>query len=108
MDEERTKIMEMVAAGTISVEEADQLLEALDAAPADGETQRLDAPQPAERPAPPQPDRGAGNWSLDQLMQMRMFGVDSAFIREMREAGFGDLSLDKLIEMGVHGVDADF
>ena len=41
MDEERFKIMQMLADGTITTDEADLLLEALEAAPA----------EPSQRPA---------------------------------------------------------
>jgi len=109
MDEERFKIMQMLADGTITTDEADLLLEALDAAPAEpvaatGQTQRI-TPQ---REASEQPATTFANLTLDQLIELRTHGVDPDFIKEMREAGLGDLSFEQMLEASIHGVDPDF
>ncbi|MDQ2999119.1 MAG: hypothetical protein M3R61_18975 [Chloroflexota bacterium] len=109
MDEERFKIMQMLADGTITTDEADLLLDALDAAPAEpvaatGQTQRI-APQ---RESPAQPPTTFANLTLDQLIELRTHGVRPDFIREMREAGLGDLSFEQLLEAGIHGVRPEF
>ena len=44
----------------------------------------------------------------DELIELRIHGVDANFMREMRDLGLGDLSLQEFKEMAIHGVDADF
>src|SRR6185295_5079852 len=106
MDEERYKIMQMLADGTITTDEADLLLEALEAAPvetaaATGQTQRI---APPWRETPKQPARAFANLTLDQLIELRMHGVDPAFIQGVREVGLTDLTFEQLLEAGIHGV----
>ena len=89
MDEERFKIMQMLADGTITTDEADLLLEALEAAPAEpiaatGQTQRI---APPWRETPKQPARTFANLTLDQLIELRIHGVDPEFIQGVREVG---------------------
>ena len=110
MDEERFKIMQMLADGTITTDEADLLLEVLEAAPAEptaatGPTQRI---APPSRETLIQPARTFANLTLDQLIELRIHGVDPEFIQEMRAAGLGDLSFDQLVEASIHGVRPEF
>jgi hypothetical protein len=89
MDEERFKLMQMLADGTITTDEADLLLEALEAAPAEptaatGQTQRM---APPWREMPKQPARTFANLTLDQLIELRTHAVDPDFIRKMRQLG---------------------
>ena len=108
MDEERQQIMEMLAAGTITADEADQLLEAITAErPAStGPTQRIDSQQP-DTPAGTATNVFA-NLSLDQIIQLRTYGVTPDYIRQFSEAGLTDLSFDQLLQLGIHNVDPDF
>jgi hypothetical protein len=39
---------------------------------------------------------------------MRIHGVTTAFVRQIRELGFADASVDDLVSMRIHGVSADF
>src|SRR5689334_2060678 len=111
MDEEREKIMTMLAEGTITVEEAYQLLEAIEAelpsAPpaATGQTQRIAPRQPA---AAGQAGNPFANLTIDQLIQLGTHGVDAEFIRGVRQLGVTPLSFRQLLEMGIHGVDPEF
>ena len=72
MDEERAKIVSMLAEGTITVEEAYQLLDAIDAAElaapaaATGQTQRIE-PQPRSEVSG-QAGNLFANLTLDQLI----------------------------------------
>src|SRR6266496_6599135 len=112
MDEEREKIMNMLAEGTITVEEAYQLLDAIEAdqpaAPsrATGRTERIE-PQPRSE-ADSQAGNIFANLTLDQLIQLRMHGVSPEFIRGVRAAGLKDLSFEQILELGIHRVDAEF
>src|SRR5690349_16754688 len=112
MDEEREKIVTMLAEGTITVEEAYQLLDAIEAAEpatqvaATGQAERMEPQRRAEVSGQ------AGNLfaklTLDQLIQLRMHGVSPEFIRGIRELGLTDLSFEQILELGMHGVDPGF
>src|SRR5689334_17013930 len=120
MDEERFKIMQMLADGTITTDEADLLLEVIEAAPpaATGETQRIAPPwreapkqpaarQPAEQ-APQQPARTFANLTLEQLIELRIHGVDPEFIQQLRDTELGDLTYEQILQAGTHGVRPEF
>src|SRR5687768_4910349 len=100
VDEERGRVLELVAAGRISVEEADQLLAALAE-----RSRRVEATETAEvrrpRPTPDAADRrpGGRKLSFDQLVQLGIHGIDPEFVRRIRRR-FPDLSFDRLIEFG--------
>jgi hypothetical protein len=111
MSEERRQVLEMLAAGKVTVEQANQLLEALEAAGRPSDTGELRAPaRQRERPAQRARPRDAffSNLTPDQLIEPRDHGVTPAFVREMRELGFTDLSPDDLVELRDHGVNAAF
>ncbi|HEU5097739.1 MAG TPA: hypothetical protein VFU22_01755 [Roseiflexaceae bacterium] len=106
MDGERVKIMQMLADGTITADEADLLLEAVEAAPAaTGQTQRIAPAQPETRQ---QPATIFANLTLDQLIELRTHGVDPKYIQAMRAAGLGDLPFGQLLEAGMHGVRPEY
>jgi hypothetical protein len=44
------------------------------------------------------------NATLDQLVQLRIFHIDDAFIAEAKRHGFTSLSIDKLVQLRVSGV----
>ena len=80
MDEERRRVLQLVAAGTITPDEAEQLLMALDAADEDT------PPPPAASPGiGTGQDRGpSNNLNARQLLDLRQ--------REMQALGFGNLA----------------
>ena len=104
MNEERQRILQMLADGKITPEQADQLLDALGS----DEPARSDewsAPrQESRRPR----ERRRGDPTLRILAKASMHGVTSDYIAEMRAAGYGDLTLEQLISMRIHGVTSDF
>jgi len=105
MSEERQKVLEMLAEGRLTPEQADRLLEAL------GSLGRgAPRPQPELRPsgADDRQGRFLSGLSADQLIKMRQHGVNPAFIQEMRDLGFTDLSVDQLVKLRIHGVNAEF
>jgi hypothetical protein len=105
MSEERQKVLEMLAEGRLTPEQADRLLEALGTA-----GQGAQRPQPEPRPGRtdnPQ-QRFLSGLTADQLIKMRQHGVNPDFIQEIRGLGFTDLNVDQLIKMRIHGVGPDF
>jgi len=100
MAEERWKVLEMLAAGTISVEQADQLLEAI-------------GPQPSPRTdirsntTPPTRTAGIGI-TVEELIELREHDVDADYLHAVRSAGFSGLSVEQIIELHEHEVDADY
>src|SRR4051794_41127783 len=111
MSEERRQVLEMLAAGKVTVEQANQLLEALGAAgrPTDTGEPRAPAHQrerAAQRGRPA--DAYFSNLAADQLVELRDHGVSPAFVRQMRELGFTDLSPNDLVKLRDHGVTPAF
>ena len=127
MDEERRKVLEMVAAGTITPDEANQLLEVLEGGGGDEARDPVAAGYAGagRQEAPP---RGPAAWQafegwganaafargmreagLDdlapaRLRELRRHGVKPEYVRELRESGFADVSIDNLIDLSNHGV----
>src|SRR6476620_9295542 len=84
MDGEDTRrILDLVAAGKLTVDEAERLLRAIEAPPA---------------PAPPAPagPPPVGRWpfSAQQLSGLRAVGVSPEWVRAWHDLGFRDLSVD--------------
>jgi bla regulator protein blaR1 len=112
MSEERQKVLEMLAEGRLTPEQADRLLEALGTA---GQGAPRPQPEPRQNPQGDQP-RGPehrqhgflAGLTADQLIEMRQHGVNPAFVQEIRSLGFRDISVDQLIELRDHGVTPDF
>ena len=109
MREERRKVLEMLAAGQVTPDQADQLLEAMGdtSAPAGWQGQR--PPSPVSNgddvaPSRPAPQR----LTMQDLIRLHDHGVDADYIRELRQLGLTDLSINQIIELSNHGVDPDF
>jgi len=56
----------------------------------------------------PQPVDESSAPTVDDIVQMKVHGIDGAFIKEMEAAGLRDLSADELVQLKIHGIDADF
>jgi hypothetical protein len=41
-------------------------------------------------------------------MSMRIHRVNAQFVKEMREAGYNNLTADELIQLRIHGVDGAY
>ena len=136
MSEGRALILEMLVAGRVTVEQADQLLEALGvaspAAPHEPVTQTGRQRRGDERTddffatlTPKQliklRDHGVSrafiermratglyDLSVDDFIDLHNNGITPRFVRDLREAGFTTLTRDELVEMYNHGVDAAF
>jgi hypothetical protein len=130
---ERTRVLEMVAKGTINIEQADQLLEALENAKTgqakDDEMptsagrggapwQRFGqdfprTPHPPTPPRPPQPPRapkgvGGGKLSFEQMIELGKYGVNANYLKQFSEAGLTDLSFEEIIELFKFGVRPEY
>ncbi len=119
MNEEREQILNMLAAGKISVDDAQQLLESLEKG-AGWKINSPTAPEPLRvEIAPPlkgkkqskhrsrKSRRGPVNL-IDQVLEMRIHGIDGRFVRGLHEMGFTDLTIDQLKQLGIHGVTPEY
>jgi hypothetical protein len=97
MQAERAKVLEMLAAGTVTVEQATQLLDAIGWEAPEGRG------RPGRQPAGPVP-----GFTTDELVALADNGVDASYLREAWAAGFRHLTADELIELHDHGVGADY
>jgi hypothetical protein len=130
---ERTRVLEMVARGTITIEQADQLLAALEqvsqqeapraepSRPAWQESGQakteyghewangMKPPRPLRPLRPPRPGRavGGGKMSFDQMIELGKYGISAEYVRKLADAGLTDLSFDEIIELGKFGVRAE-
>jgi hypothetical protein len=96
--QERTKILEMVAEGSLTVEQADQLLERLGV--------------PSQISAEKQPDKSENasefaTFTKEQLAALAAYDVDEAYIQALQEAGVRDLTVKQLISLKNYEVEAD-
>jgi hypothetical protein len=98
-NQERTKILEMVASGKLTIEQADQLLETLGAQSiADAE----------KRPDQSMPPAGFTNFTGEQMAALEVYEVDADYVRALQEAGLRDLTVKQLIALKNYEVDADY
>jgi len=49
-------------------------------------------------------DAGYPKISPDQLVSMRIHGVDADFVKQVRDHGYKDPSIDDLIDLRIHGL----
>ena len=92
-NQERTKILEMVASGKLTIEQADQLLERLGAQSlADAEKR----PDQSVLPA------GFTNFTGEQMAALADYEVDSDYIKALQEAGLRNLTVKQLIFLKKH------
>ena len=96
--QERTKILEMVAEGSLTVEQADQLLE------------RLGVPSQVSAEKQPDTSENASEFATftkEQLAALAAYDVDEAYIQALQEAGLRDLTVKQLISLKNYEVEAD-
>jgi len=127
VEDETKRILDQVAEGTLTVDEAVPLLEAL------RQGDRQQEPAGAERPTSPAsglapapvtapaaaigapaaregaPVRtGPGGLSFGALVELKQQGVTADFVRDLAIAGYTNLSAGTLVELRQQGVDARF
>lgn len=104
MNEERRQVLEMLAAGRITVEQAASLLEAVEP---QGE-RRGDSAYAGERRQEGRSARRPPRLTPSELAGFKALGVNAAYLQEMREAGYGDLSPEQLSQLKALGVTASY
>ena len=107
MSEERAQILEMLVAGRVTVEQAEQLLEALD-----GPYPSASRGAEAQAAAQPRGDEHTEDFfatlTTEQLVALRDSDVSRAFVEQMRAAGLNALSVEDLIEVHDEGITPHF
>lgn len=106
----RARILEMVKDGKISIEQADELLEALENA----------VPNTPAHASPLEPEHkprvevrisrstNGGKYNFEQMIELGKFGVSPKFIRQIAEVGLTDLGFEDVIELGKFGISPKF
>jgi hypothetical protein len=122
-NKERVKILEMVAAGKLSVEQAGELMDILGAKSATDAEKRSDQELRANkynqeamgkirgyRRAWDRGLRAAGlpNLTVEEIGALMNNGVSAEYIRALLETGLSDLTVKQIIRLKSHGVDPLF
>ena len=121
--QERLKILEMVAAGKLSVEQAGKLMDILGAKSTTDAEKRSDEELRANeytreamgriRGYRRSGDRGlriAGlpNLTVEEIGALASNGVNKEYIRDLRETGLGDLTVKQIISLMHNGVSTEY
>ena len=120
-NEERIKILEMVASGKLTVEQADQLMELFSAKSTSHVEKQPEQGQRASeytqeimgriRGYGKVVDRGLRATGIKwdkQITDLKMYGVSAAYVRALQEAGLGELTMGQITSLKNHGVDTDY
>ncbi len=109
MSEERIKVLQMLADGKLTAEQANQLLEALE------EDQALEVQDLPAQPEHTTADKDVlaadalhAAFTPDQLIAMRSVDMTPKYIQAMRESGYRDVNVKQLIDMRAVDVTPDF
>ena len=117
MNEERTMVLEMLAAGKITIEQATQLIEVLGEPSISAAEQWAGQRQHEERSTPrleplehvePLEHRRLRNFTFDQMIELSEHEVDPGYLRSLRDTGLTDLTVDEIIELSEHEVEPSF
>ena len=114
MNEERTKVLEMLAAGKITIEQANQLIDVLGEKPLSTEEgwpikrQRFESGEPVQPYREYQQAPGRTQFTFDQIIELSEHEVDPAYLTGLREAGLTDLTVEQIIELSEHGVEPSY
>jgi hypothetical protein len=121
-NEERIKILEMVAAGKLTVEQASQLMDLFSTKSTTDAAKRPDQGQRSGGYTQETIGRirgyrksgdtvlteaGLANFPARQIAALKNYGVDADYIRALQEAGLADLTVRQVISLYNYGVDAD-
>jgi hypothetical protein len=106
MTEERRQILEMLAAGRLTVEQANQLLDALEPEQSAKPAGPRSAGRQGERQGPPR--RRGATMSPEMLVPFKALAIDAAYVQELRDAGLEGLTPELLVRLRAVGVDAAY
>ncbi len=122
-NKERIKILEMVAAGKLSVEQASELMDILGAKSAtdaekqsDQELRATEYNQEAMgriRGYRRDGDRGLRavglpNLTAEEIGALKMYGVGTNYVKAMLETGLSDLTVKQIISLKNYGINANY
>jgi hypothetical protein len=107
MSEERAQILEMLVAGRVTVEQAEQLLDALDG-PSPSASRGAVAEAGPQRPGDDHSEDFFASLTAEQLVALRDSDVSRAFVEQMRAAGLNTLRIEDLIELHDEGITPRF
>lgn len=110
MQDEQRKVLEMLAAGRITSEEANQLLMAIRPESRWQPAWTL-VPPAIQRTSIHAPETHAHEHEQSgsrMFIALKLHGIDAAYVKMMRDLGFTDLTAQDLIAMKTHGVDPAF
>jgi hypothetical protein len=111
----RARILEMVKDGKISIEQADELLEALEnavpntpARTSPFEASLLETEHNPRVEVRISRSTNNGKYNFEQMIELGKFGVSPKFIRQIAEVGLTDLRFEDVIELGKFGINPAF
>jgi hypothetical protein len=107
MSEERARILEMLVAGRVTVEQAEQLLQAIDA-PSSPAHHGATSEAGIQRRRDGRSEDFSANLTAEQLIALRDSGVSGAYVEQMRAAGLNGLRVKDLIKLHDNGVTPRF
>jgi hypothetical protein len=112
MSDERGRVLDMLRAGRITDEQADQLLRQLTASLLtdherlfSAESTQSSTPAFASSSAPTLQQTSGARFTLDELIGLSAHDVDPAYVNAVHDAGYSDLPLEEVIEMHAREVD---
>jgi hypothetical protein len=103
--QERRQVLEMVVSGELTVEQAGELLERLDAQSAENAESGADTEKRADQR---QRAGGFGRFTWEQIATLRDYEIDVAYVQALEETGLTGLSVKHLISLKDYEVDADY
>lgn len=104
MSEERMKVLAMLQEGKITVAQANQLLEVLDA----GTTRGREQDQPQVKKERKENIQGATQYSLQQIIELREHDVDPGYIKSLQAIGMTNLTVPQIIQLREHDIEPTY
>ncbi|MDQ2716298.1 MAG: hypothetical protein M3Z08_15450 [Chloroflexota bacterium] len=113
MSEERTKVLEMLATGKITIEQANQLIAVLGEEPLSEGTQGSNRSKDTrelvqEFGGPPLEAQEPARFTLDQIIRLSEREINADYIKALRDAGLTYLTTEQIIELHDHDVDISY
>jgi hypothetical protein len=108
MQTERAKVLEMLASGAITVDQATQLLDAIGWGTAGAPGGAAPLPQRVAHVGGRHASGPVAGFTTEELAELYSHGVTPDYLREMWAAGFRELTAEELAELYSHGVDAAY